>query len=136
MYSLRVAKLLTAAILTSLALSGCARWGTHPDSVAVCERGFAKDPDWSRSRRPAWKAHVLNKRFPSFDFEGRTSRALKPSTLWFKNSENHEIASCSMHSCDTGRCVWRVRLFAREDAQWRLRAEYDLGQPKKVSDSR
>ena len=137
MYDRAVAKLpprlrvLAAGFTGALALclAGCASWGKHPDSVEVCERGFAKDPDWSRDTWPGFRARLLVRQYPDFEFEGRTSRPLKPSTLWFRNDVSRERASCSMHSCDTGRCVWRIRLYAKAEDQWRIRAQYDLGKP-------
>ena len=116
----------------ALAITGCASWGTHADSVEVCGRGFANDPDWSRARA-GLTGRALIRRYPTFEFEGRTSRPLKPSTLWFRNSATGEVASCSMHSCDTGRCVWRIRLYSKKTSEWLVRSEYDIGKPRQVT---
>lgn len=129
-----VAKLPTLCLcLLAISLNGCASWGTHIESVTVCTRGFANDHEWSRSRWAGPSGRELMQRYPSFVFEGRASRPQKPSTLWFRNRVTGDVASCSMHSCETGRCVWRVRLFSKQANQWSLRSEYDLGQPRKLT---
>ena len=129
----RLAPLTTAAVC--LHLAGCAAWGTDADSVQTCERGFANDPDWSRAPRAGLRGHAILKRHPTFEFEGRTARPLRPSTLWFRNAASQEMASCSMHSCETGRCVWRIRLYSRQPG-WPVRSEYDIGKPRAVSGQR
>jgi hypothetical protein len=121
------------AVAFVVALTGCAGWGTHRQSVTVCERGFAKDLEWSRASGAGFRGRSLLRHHPTFVFEGRTSRLHKPSTLWFRNRVSGDIASCSMHSCETGRCVWRVRMYARDEKQWRVRSEYDLGLRRVVS---
>lgn len=123
-------------MLLAFNLAGCASWGTHANSVAVCQGGFANDPEWGRARWAGPRGRELLRRYPTFEFEGRTSRPLKPSTLWFRNHVSQDMASCSMHSCDTGRCVWRVRLYSRQADRWSLRSEYDLGEPRNVSGQR
>jgi hypothetical protein len=123
-------------VLIVSGLAGCSSWGTHPNSVAVCERGFANDPEWSRARWAGPHGRDLMRRYPTFEFEGRTTQPLKPSTLWFRNRVSRDIASCSMHSCETGHCVWRVRLYSKNANRWSLRSEYDLGEPRKVSGQR
>lgn len=134
-YHESVDKLLRGLVAGTLLLgvAGCASWGTHEDSVVACERGFANDPDWSRAQRAGLKGRTVLRRYPTFEFEGRTSRPLKPSTVWFRNHVSREIASCSMHSCETGRCVWRIRLYAPEARHWIVRSEYDIAKPGKIS---
>lgn len=118
-----------AIVFASLLLPGCATWGTHSETVAMCERGFANDPDWSRIARPGKNGRMLWRTFTDIEFEGHTMQPAKASTLWFRNKVNQEIGTCSMHSCDTGRCLWRVRLFDRHPDGWQLRSGYDLAKP-------
>ncbi|HEV7610206.1 MAG TPA: hypothetical protein VGO61_22935 [Steroidobacteraceae bacterium] len=118
------------ALACCLALTGCALWGTDRETVTVCGRGFTNDLDWARASPHSRTARALWKMSPGIEFEGKTARPSKATTIWFKNAESSEFASCSRHSCDTGRCVWRVRLYSKEDGQWRIRFEYDLGRPR------
>jgi hypothetical protein len=119
------------ALTFCVALGGCAHWGKDAESVQVCERGFANDPDWrrasafTRGARKAWKTH------PAFDFQDRRVTPVKASTIWFRNPVSAELASCSRHTCEGADCFWRVRLFAKTDERWRVRTEYDLGRSRK-----
>ena len=125
------ARTVVSALACCLSLTGCALWGTDKETVGVCARGFANDLEWVRASPLKRSARSLWKQFPSIEFEGQTARPLKATTVWFKNVESAEFASCSRHSCGTGRCVWRVRLYSRVEGLWRLRLEYDLGLPKR-----
>ncbi len=125
-----------ALLCVCVLASGCASWGTHADSITSCERGFANDPDWIRIARPGWAGRGIWRKFPGFEFEGVAARAEKASTLWFRNKTKREIGSCSMHSCESGRCLWRVRFFARESGTWQLRSGYDIAQPRQKTTSR
>src|SRR5689334_12053445 len=104
--------------LMAAMLTGCASWGTHSDTVAVCKAGFVNDPEWRHVPSAAPRGRELMRRYPTFVFEGQTSRPLKASTLWFRNRFSNDIASCSMHSCDSGRCIWRVRLYSKRADQY------------------
>ena len=125
------ARVLVSALICCLALTGCALWGKDRETVFICERGFTNDVEWSRASSLSRTARTLWKKFPSIEFEGKTAKPSKTATIWFKNVEKSEFASCSRHSCDTGRCVWRVRLYSRAAGQWRVRLEYDLGRPRR-----
>ena len=118
-----------AALAGCLALTGCALWGTDRETVTICGRGFTNDVEWTRASPLTRTARTLWKKFPSIEFEGKTAEPSKTTTVWFKNVTTSEYASCSRHSCETGRCVWRVRLYSRVDGQRRVRLEYDLGRP-------
>lgn len=122
-------KQLLGALACCLAMTGCALWGADRETVRICGRGFTNDQDWARASPLRRTARVLWKQFPNIEFEGTNAQPSKSSTIWFRNAESSEFASCSRHSCDTGRCVWRVRLYSRVDGQWRVRMEYDLGLP-------
>jgi len=115
----------------SLALTGCALWGKDQETVTICARGFTNDLEWATASPLTRSARALWKKFPDIEFEGKTVQPAKATTIWFRNSGSSEFASCSRHSCDTGRCVWRVRLYSRVDDQWRVRMEYDLGRPRR-----
>jgi hypothetical protein len=116
-----------AIVCVCLFTTGCAPWGTHADSVTTCESGFAHDADWKRIARPGWYGRRIWREFPGFELGGATARPEKASTLWFRNEVKKEIGSCSMHSCESGTCVWRVRLFSKQSGGWQLRAGYDIG---------
>ena len=116
-------------IACCLALTGCALWGADRETATVCGRGFSNDPDWKRASPLSRTARALWKKFPAIEFEGRNTQPVKATTVWFKNAESAEFASCSRHSCETDRCVWRVRLYSSSDGPWRVRMEYDLGRP-------
>lgn len=124
------ARVLVSALACCLLVTGCALGSRDKETVAICGRGFVNDVDWSRASPLHRTARALWKKAPSIEFEGRFSAPSRASTLWFKNPKNAEFASCSRHSCETG-CVWRVRLYSRQEAEWRLRMEYDLGRPRK-----
>jgi hypothetical protein len=98
--------------------------------VSICQRGFNNDVEWERTSRLNRAARALWKNVPGIEFEGKTSQPVRASTLWFENVRNAGFASCSRHSCDTGRCLWRVRLYSRVDDRWDLRLEYDLARPR------
>jgi hypothetical protein len=122
---------LCLALACCLVLSGCAHWGTDPETVTRCERGFDNDQDWrraspyTRSARKIWKAN------PQFEFAGRSAVPMKSATLWFKDAKKAQFASCSRHSCDANNCFWRVRLYSSVDGLWTLKSEYDLGRTRR-----
>lgn len=126
-------RLIICLAAAGLCVMGCTTWGTHPDSVETCERGFANDPDWRRDAWPGLRARRLAQRFPSLEFNEKTYQPSKASTLWFENDTSDEVGSCSMHSCATGQCIWRIRLYSRVEDRWRIRSEYDIGQARKVT---
>jgi hypothetical protein len=97
----------------------------------MCQRGFNKDVEWERASRLNRAARALWKSVPGIEFEGKTSQPVRASTVWYENVHNAGFASCSRHSCDTGRCLWRVRLYSRVDDRWDLRLEYDLARPRR-----
>ena len=119
-----------ALLFVCVFASGCVSWGSHADSVLTCERGFVNDPDWSPIARPGREVRTIWRQFRSFEFEGVVTQPQKVSTLWFRNTQQPEIGACSMHSCESGRCVWRVRLFSKESGHWQLRSGYDIGKPR------
>ena len=123
-------KLLASALACCLALTGCALWGRDAETATICERGFTNDKDWTRASPFNRTARALWKKAPSIEFESRYSAPSKPTTIWFKNAKSPEFASCSRHNCDTGLCLWRVRLYSRQDDQLHIRMEYDLGRPR------
>ena len=123
--------LVVGAAAFSLALPGCASWRTDQETVVICQRGFTNDVEWERASRLNRSARALWKKAPDIEFEGKTSQPAKATTIWFRNSGSAGFASCSRHSCDTGRCLWRVRLYSKVEERWRLRLEYDLGRPRR-----
>lgn len=124
-------RLLVSVSACCLALTGCALWAKDPETATLCGRGFVNDLDWIRARPLARTPRSLWKKFPAIEFEGRTAAPSRSTTTWYKNAKSAEFASCSRHSCETGRCLWRVRLYSRVDDQWRIRMEYDLGRPRR-----
>lgn len=124
------ARLLVGALACCLSLTGCALWRKDQETVTICGRGFTNDLDWTRASPLTRTPRALWKQFPSIEFEGNTAQPSKAMTIWFKNAKDSEFASCSRHSCDTGRCLWRVRLYSKADSQWHVRMEYDLGRPR------
>jgi hypothetical protein len=122
-----------AIVFVCVLASGCASWGTHADSVTTCERGFANDPEWSRIARPGRDGRSVWRQFPDFEFEGANKKPGKASTLWFRNETKQEIGSCSMHSCESGKCTWRIRLFTKRPDGWQLRSAYDIGKVRAKS---
>jgi hypothetical protein len=124
-------RLLVGMSASCLALTGCALWASDSETVTICGRGFGNDLDWSRARPLAWPARRLWKQYPAIEFEGKTSLPSKSTTTWYKNAKSSEFASCSRHSCETGRCLWRVRLYSKVADQWRIHTEYDLGNPRR-----
>lgn len=125
-----------AIVCVGVLVSGCASWGTDVDSATTCERGFANDPEWSRMNRPGRDGRRIWRQFPSFEFEGVKVSPEKASTLWFRNETKQEIGRCSMHSCPSGKCIWRIQLFTRQSGQWQLRSGYDIAQARPKSPAR
>jgi hypothetical protein len=125
-FTVRVA---VVSLAGCLGLSGCASWRTDKETATICGRGFTNDAEWARASRLSRPARTVWKKFPDIEFEGKTAQPSKNTTVWFRNAASSGFASCSRHSCDSDRCVWRVRLYSNADDQWRVRMEYDLGRP-------
>lgn len=122
---------LVGVLACCLVLNGCALWGRDAETVTLCGRGFANDKEWARTSPYTWKVRTLWEKYPAIEFEGKTVQPAKATTIWFRNFVKSELASCSRHSCDADRCVWRVRLYSQEDGQWQIRSQYDLGRPRR-----
>ena len=117
-------------LLALSSVAGCAHFRADEETVVVCGRGFAKDEEWSRVSMQDPEPRALRKHFKavSADAPIPTSRA---TTMWFRKGDGQEFASCAKYGCEEGQCFWRVQLYARDGAGWRLAPQYHLAARKK-----
>jgi hypothetical protein len=122
----------TVLLLVASMIPGCGVLRSpDEDTVALCKRGFANNPDWTRASRFSRDARNVRKKFGSISFQPPKGGKPVHSTLWFRDARHEGFASCSRDRCEDGRCLWLVRLYEKNDGQWRLANDYQLGVPIK-----